>query len=79
MFVQDDFYQVEPDVVAAVMTQLSLKVGLREWGDRAVEAAKAEMKQLHFRDTFKPMHWRELTHTQRQMVLESPHVSEGET
>jgi hypothetical protein len=29
------------------------------------------MKQLHFWDTFKPKHWRELTHTQRQTVLES--------
>ena len=29
------------------------------------------MKQLHFRNTFKPKHWRELTHTQRQTVLES--------
>jgi hypothetical protein len=29
MFVQDDFYQAEPDVVAAIMTQLSLKSGLK--------------------------------------------------
>jgi hypothetical protein len=27
MFVQEDFYQAEPDVVAAIMTQLSLKAG----------------------------------------------------
>jgi hypothetical protein len=30
MFVQEDFYQAEPDVVAAIMTQLSLKAGLKE-------------------------------------------------
>ena len=53
------------------MTQLSLKSGLREWGDKAYEAVESEMKQLHFRNTFKPMHWGELTATQRQMVLES--------
>jgi hypothetical protein len=29
------------------------------------------MKQLHMRDTFKPKHWRELSHTLRQTVLES--------
>ena len=29
------------------------------------------MKQLNFRNTFKPKHWKELTHTQRQTVLES--------
>jgi hypothetical protein len=31
MFVQDDFYQAAPDVVSAIMTQLSLKAGLKEW------------------------------------------------
>lgn len=29
MFVQDEFYQAEPDVVAMVMTQLSLRPVLR--------------------------------------------------
>jgi hypothetical protein len=71
MFMQEDFYQSEPDVVAMVMTQLSLKAGLKAWGHRAHTAAHNEMKQLHLRDTFKPWHWRDLTHTQRQMVLES--------
>jgi hypothetical protein len=33
IFVQEDFYQSEPDVVAAIMTQLSLKDGLKEWGE----------------------------------------------
>jgi hypothetical protein len=72
VFVQEeDFYQADPDVVAAVMTQLSLKRGLREWGDKACMAAESEMKQLHFRNTFKPMHWSELSSIQRQTVLES--------
>jgi hypothetical protein len=71
MFVQEDFYQAEPDVVAAIMTQLSLKSGLKKWGDRARDAIEAEMKQLHFRNTFKPMHWKDLTETQRKTVLES--------
>jgi hypothetical protein len=71
VFVQDDFYQSDPDVVAMVMTQLSLKAGLKEWGDSAWDAAHNEMKQLHFRDAFKPLHWRELSHTQRQTALES--------
>jgi hypothetical protein len=39
MFTQGDFYQSEPDVVAMVMTQLSLKVGLKAWGDNAHTAA----------------------------------------
>jgi hypothetical protein len=71
MFVQDDFYQAEPDVVAAIMTQLSLKAGLKEWGKKGIKAAHSDMKQLHIRKTFKPKHWRELRKAQRQTVLES--------
>jgi hypothetical protein len=71
MFVQEDFYQAEPDVVAAIMMQLSLKEGSKEWGEEAFMAAQSEMKQLHFRNTFKPKHWRELRQVQRQTLLES--------
>jgi hypothetical protein len=71
MFVQDDFYQAEPDVVAAIMAQLSLKAGLEEWGDKAFTVAQSEIKQLHFRNTFKPKHWREMIQVQRHTVLES--------
>ena len=71
MFMQEDFYQSKPNVVAAIMTQLSLKSGLKEWGDKAYTAAKSEMKQLHFWNTFEPMHWKELSETQRKTVLES--------
>jgi hypothetical protein len=65
MFVQDDFYQAELDVVAAIMTQLSLKAGLKELGEEAFTAAQSEMKQLYLRNTFKPKHWRELSQVQR--------------
>jgi hypothetical protein len=71
MFVQDDFYQDEPDIVAAIMTQLSIKAGLKEWVGQAFTSARSDMKQLHLRNTFKPKHWRELSRVQRQTVLES--------
>jgi hypothetical protein len=61
MFVQAYLYQAEPEVVAAIMTQLSLKAGLKEWVDEAFTAAQSEMKQLHFRNMLKPRHWRELS------------------
>jgi hypothetical protein len=65
-------YQAEPDVVAMIMTQLSLKAGLKLWGKRAQAAVRSEMKQLHFCDTFKPLHWNELTPAvQKKTVLES--------
>jgi hypothetical protein len=71
MFVREALYQAEPDFVAAIMTQLSLKTSLKEWGEKAFTAAKSEMKQLYFRNTFKPKHWPELSQVQRQIVLES--------
>jgi hypothetical protein len=71
MFVQEDFYQSDPDVVVHVITQLSLMSGLKQWGDKAYAAVTSEMKQLHFQKTFKPKHWNELSETQHQTVLES--------
>jgi hypothetical protein len=71
MFVQDDFYQAEPDVVAAIITKLLLKAGLKEWGKKGFKAAHSEMKKLHLSKTFKPNNWRELSKAQRQTVLES--------
>jgi hypothetical protein len=71
MFVQEGFYQAEPDGMAAITTHLSLKAGLKEWGEEASMDAQSEMKQLHFRNAFKPKHWRELSQVQRQTVLDS--------
>jgi hypothetical protein len=71
MFLQEDFYQAEHDVVTAIMTQRSLKSGLKQWGSRAYGAVDSETKQLHFRNTFYPMHWSSLTRVQRLMALES--------
>ena len=71
MFVQEKLCQAEPNFMESVMTQLFLKSGLRAWGDKAYTAVQSEMKQFNFRNTFKPKHWMELNHTQRQKVLES--------
>jgi hypothetical protein len=35
MFVQEDFYQANPDITVHVMTQLSLKSDLKQWGDNS--------------------------------------------
>jgi hypothetical protein len=70
-FNHGEMYQAEPDVVAAIMTQLLMKAGLKQWGSKAKEAIRLEMKQLHFRDTFQPLHWDVLTPAQKKSVLES--------
>ena len=59
----------QPDVIAAIMEQLSLKAGLEYWGTKAYKAVHYDMKQLHFRHPFKPMHWKKLDDTNRKSVL----------
>jgi hypothetical protein len=61
----------DPQVLATIMTQPSLKAGLKARGDKASQAVHSEMKQLHFRDTFLPKHWKDLNETQRKTILES--------
>ena len=53
------------------MAQVSLKAALKKWGTEAVESVGTEMKQLHWRNSFKSMHWKTLTAEQRKQVLES--------
>ena len=60
-----------PDAVGAILTQLSMKAGLKEWGGDAEKAVTAEMKQLHFRNTFEPLHWHDITAEDKAKVLES--------
>ena len=70
MFIQEDFYQSDPNIVAHIMTQLSLKSSLKQWGDKGYAVVTSEMKQLHFCNTFRPKHWSKLLKTQHRAVLE---------
>ena len=54
-----------------VMTQLSMKSGLKRWKKKGEAAVSTEMKQLHFRDTFEPLHPKTLSKKQIKEVLES--------
>ena len=70
----DMFQQMQkesPTVVAMIMTQLSMKAGLKAWGDPAKSAVKEEMQQLHMRDTFQLRHWNTLTPEEKDRLLES--------
>jgi hypothetical protein len=61
------------EVVGMVMAQLSLKAAIKKWGDKAKYAFTAEMKQLHWRSSYKPKHWCELSKGQKEKhaILES--------
>jgi hypothetical protein len=54
-----------------IYTQLSMKAATKIWGEVAEQAITVEMKQLHWRNPYKPMHWHELTSAQKEQILES--------
>mmetsp|Transcript_2109 Transcript_2109/g.4555 ORF Transcript_2109/g.4555 Transcript_2109/m.4555 type:complete len:142 (+) Transcript_2109:2776-3201(+) len=53
------------------MVQLSLKQGLKQFGDRGRDAVSAELQQIHMKQTFTPSDFKALTKEQRGRVLES--------
>jgi hypothetical protein len=59
------------DIIGMVMAQVLLKAALNKWGKEAEEPVGKEMKQLHWQNSFKPMHWKSLTAKQHNKVLES--------
>jgi hypothetical protein len=59
------------DIIGMMMAQVSLKAALKKWGKEAEESVGKKMKQLHWQNLFKPMHWKSLTVEQRNKVLES--------
>ena len=70
-FVQDEFFESDPAIFKLVMTQISLKNAIKLWGEDARSAAQSEIKQLHWRDSFQPIHRRDLTEKEKAMILES--------
>ncbi len=59
------------DTVGMIMAHLSMKAAIKKWGQEADYAITKEMKLLHWRDSYKPKHWHELTKKQKVQILES--------
>ena len=56
----------DPDFLESVVTQLAFKSGLKIWGKKGRDAIYSEMKQLHMRYTFLPLHWKNMSYEQRK-------------
>ena len=59
------------DLVGMTMAQLSMKAAIKKWGEQAKFAISKEMKQMHWRNSYKPRHWHSLSKKQKEQVLES--------
>ena len=52
-----------------VMTQLSLKAALKQWGKDAKVAVEAKAKQLYWHNSLKPVHWKDADEEKRKQIL----------
>ena len=57
-------------VVHYTMTQLSMKGGLKRWGNKGKQAVSKELLQLRIRYTFRPINSKTLSKTEYDKVLE---------
>ena len=61
-----------PEVIGAIMVQLSMKAAEKEFGvERTKKACRLEVKQIHTRNIFVPKLWDDLTLKQRGRILEA--------
>ena len=44
------------EIITSIMTQLSPKSGLKEWGNKSQDSVHYDMEEIHFRNTFKSKH-----------------------
>jgi hypothetical protein len=63
------FANTNADEPLVATPQMSMKKGLKMFGEDGVEAVKKEMMQLHDRKVMEPKHAAELTHVQKQEAL----------
>ena len=53
-----------------ISTNMSIKQSIKKLGiEPTMKSRKAEMKQIHMLDSFKPKHYHELTQTQRARMV----------
>jgi hypothetical protein len=70
-YLEDETYQHDPLVAFAFLQQLSVKAALKQWGSEAEMAGQKEPSQLHWRDTFVPKLWTDLSADEKSKILKS--------
>ena len=66
--------QNEPDVTKVIITQISLKEGIKKLGEKVRGAVHSEIRNLHMRDTFIFLH-RKSPHQDTLYQMNYPHPS----
>ena len=71
MFFFQELIEELPNAAAVIMAQLSIKAWMNSWKRKGRAAAKYDMKMLHFSDTFKPKHYRDINEDHKKSIIES--------
>ncbi len=71
LMMKNDTYEYDLQVVGCIMMQLTLKKALKLWGNDAQLAMEAEVKQLHWQNSFKTINWDEILPEKKKAILES--------
>ena len=71
----DTYDQEEAHVMATIVINLvqthSLRAGIKKFGQKGVDSAKKETRQLHERNCFRPVDVKNVTSLERKRALES--------
>ncbi len=63
---------LRPEVIGAIMVQVSMKAAEREFGvERTKKACRLKVEQIHMQNIFIPKHWYNLTPKHRGRILEA--------
>ncbi len=71
LMMKNGTYEYDLQVVEYIMTQLTLKNALKLWGNNVQLAVEAEVKQLHWQNSFKPVNWNKILPKKKKAILES--------
>jgi hypothetical protein len=64
-------FEYNPRVIEIIFTHLLLEAAIKAWGKYATNASKAEMKHLHWRNSFMPKLFSKISAEKKKKVLES--------
>jgi hypothetical protein len=70
-YLEDETYQHDPLVAFASLQRLLVKAALKQWGSEAEMAGRKEASQLHWRDTFFPKLWTDLSADEKSKIIKS--------
>jgi hypothetical protein len=71
LMMKNNTHEYDSQAIEYIMMQLTLKNVLKLWGNDAQHGVEAEVKHLHWQNSFKPVNWNEILPKKKKAILES--------